>query len=107
MKRVVEFRDSDIDYSFVENGNTIFEISKTELQFDAKKFYQSFFANDKDFSEIELRLPVNMDKKAKHVFDTVNHLLTEICDRLREELNDDVNQNNDLEESTKSGVQEG
>ncbi len=101
MRRIVEFNDLDTEYVFFENEKNVFEISKTELQFDAKKFYQAFFSNGKDFTEIELREPENMDKKAKHVFSTVKLLFREICDRLNEEFKDEVNQKKGLEENKK------
>lgn len=101
MRRIVEFNDLDTEYVFFENEKNVFEISKTELQFDAKKFYQAFFSNGKDFTEIELREPENMDKKAKHVYSTVKLLLSEICDRLSEEFKDEVNQKKGLEENKK------
>lgn len=85
MKRVIEFKIDENDYDFVENNTVIFAISKTELKLNAKEFYQAFFANGQDYSEIELRAADDLDKTAKHVFDTVYQLFTEICERLKEE----------------------
>lgn len=85
MKRVIEFKASEMDYSFVENGEKIFGISKRDLKFDVKEFYQVFFANGQDYSVIELRATDDMDKMAKHVYETVHQLFIEICERLKEE----------------------
>ena len=90
MKRVVEFKILDGGYSFVENERELFNIDKTNLYFDAKKFYQNFFANGQDYSDIELIGAADMDKKATHVFMTVRQLIAEICVRLKEEFTEEI-----------------
>lgn len=90
MKRIVEFKILEGAYSFVENEREIFNIDKTNLYFDAKKFYQNFFANGQDYSDIELIGATDMDKKAIHVFTTVRQLITEICVRLKEEFTEEI-----------------
>ena len=85
MKRVVEFKALGENYAFVEEDNVIFSINQKDLQFDVKSFYKGFFANQLDYSEIELHGAENMDKTAMHVLNTVQQLLSEICNRLKDE----------------------
>lgn len=52
MKRIIEFQALDEKYLFKENSVDIFEISKSNRQLDVKSFFEAFFANGKDYSEI-------------------------------------------------------
>ena len=54
MKRTLQFNNTDAGYACFENGEKVFEISKTDLQFDVKAFYQAFYSEDKDFEDIEV-----------------------------------------------------
>ena len=67
MKRIIEFQVLDEKYLFKENSVGIFEIDKTTRQLDVKSFYEAFFADKKDYSEIEFQnsSELNKDDEAK------------------------------------------
>ena len=64
MKRTLVFQSNDQKYVCVENGVSIFEIDKTDLKFDVKKFYYSFFSEGNDFSEIDVTVLMSCHQAA-------------------------------------------
>lgn len=88
MKRQISFQMSDNGYDFFEDGKVIFTINKTDLQFDVKKFYFAFFADDNDYSEIELENLVSADKDATRIFNFTEQLIKKIVLKLTEEHNE-------------------
>jgi hypothetical protein len=86
MKRTIEFQILDDKYSYKENGVEIFEVNKQERQVDVKQFYNAFFSNGKDYSEIEFEASSEMDKEDRRVFDAISKLIEDICTRLKSEL---------------------
>lgn len=91
MKRVLKFQTSENGYGFFEDGELVFEVSKTDLQFDVKKFYIAFFADDKDYSDIELQNLLPTDKGATRIFSCTEQLIKDIVKRLAEEINESSN----------------
>ena len=89
MKRTIQFQLKDDNYIFIENEETIFLINKGSLQLEVKKLYEAFFANGKDYSEIEIITSAELSKEDKRVFDTISQLIGEICTRLKEEIHAD------------------
>lgn len=85
MKRIVKFLSDEEKYYFSEGEEIIFEIEKSDLQFDVKKFYYAFFADAIDYNEVELEYCGPEERDAKRIFDTVNNLYNRIVNRLQEE----------------------
>lgn len=86
MKRTIEFQILNDKYSYKEDKTEIFEINKQELQVDVRQFYNAFFANGKDYSEINIISSSEMNKNDKRVFDAMSELINDICSRLKSEL---------------------
>lgn len=101
MKRTIEFQILDDKYSFKENDVEIFEVNKQEYQIDVKQFYNAFFANGKDYSEIEFDVSLEMTNDDRRVFDAISKLIENICTRLKSELIT-VAYNSNCHESTDS-----
>ena len=51
MKRMLQFKKTDAGYACFENDENVFEIAKSNLQFDVRAFYQAFYSEDKDFED--------------------------------------------------------
>lgn len=86
MKKALKFQISENGYGFFEDEELVFEVNKTDLQFDVKKFYLAFFADDKDYSDIELQNMLPTDKEATRIFSCTEQLIKDIVKRLTEEL---------------------
>ncbi|WIW71471.1 hypothetical protein [Anaerosinus gibii] len=86
MKRIIEFQISDDKYVFLENQKNIFEIRNDDLQVDVKKFYNAFFENNLDYSDIELHNSNPGDKTGGRVFGCIKQLIDEVSTRLIEEF---------------------
>lgn len=89
MKRVIQFKNTDEGYACFENGDAIFSISKTDLQFDIKAFYHAFYDSDKDYENIEVNNCVPDDKDAKRIYGCIVQLIEKIKEKL-EELPEDI-----------------
>ena len=90
MKRVLKFQICDDEYALVENDEEVFKINKLDLQFNVKNFYQAFFAEGQDYSDIELQNLVSLDKEATRIFECVEQLIKQIVEKLNSELSDAV-----------------
>lgn len=90
MKRVLKFQICDDEYIFFENDEEVFKINKLDLQFNVKNFYQAFFAEGQDYSDIELQNLVSLDKEATRIFECVEQLIKQIVEKLNDELPDTV-----------------
>lgn len=88
MKRILNFQMSDNKYVFIEDETVVFEIDITDLQFNVKAFYEAFFADDLDYSEIELKNLISNNNDATRVFKCVEQLMKEIIEKLNTELLD-------------------
>jgi len=86
MKRILKFQISDDKYAFCENETVVFEIDKTDLQFNVRTFYQAFFADDLDYSDIELQNMLTSDKNATRIFKCVEQLMKEVVEKLNKEM---------------------
>ena len=95
MKRTLQFNNTDAGYACFENGEKVFEISKTDLQLDVKAFYQAFYSEDKDFEDIEVENCIPNDKNARRVYECIVQLMAKIKDKLAE-MPDDAEE--DLQE---------
>ena len=84
MKRMLQFKKTDAGYACFENDENIFEIAKSNLQFDVKTFYQTFYSEGKDFEDIEVEDCVHDDKEAKHVYKCITQLIAKIKEKLAE-----------------------
>ena len=85
MKRIIEFKISEDKYIFSENQKDIFEIRNDDLQVDVKKFYNAFFKDNMDYSDIELHDSNPSDKVGRRVFGCIEQLINEISTRLMED----------------------
>lgn len=86
MKRIIEFEISDGKYVFFENQKNVFEIRNDDLQVDVKKFYNAFFENNLDYSDIELHNSNTTDKAGGRVFGCIKQLINEVSSRLMEDF---------------------
>ena len=84
MKRTLQFNNTDAGYACFENGEKVFEISKTDLQFDVKAFYQAFYSEDKDYEDIEVENCIPDDKNARRVYECIIQLMSKIKEKLAE-----------------------
>ena len=84
MTRVLQFKQTENAYVCVENGNSIFEISKIDLQFNVKNFYYAFYGTEQENEEIILENTIPEDKKAKRVYDCIATLMVRIKEKLSE-----------------------
>lgn len=84
MTRVLQFKQTENAYVCVENGNSIFEISKIDLQFNVKNFYYAFYGTEQEDEEIILENTIPEDKKAKRVYDCIATLMERIKEKLSE-----------------------
>lgn len=92
MKRTLQFNSTDTGYACFENDEKVFEISKTDLQFDVKAFYQAFYSEDKDYEDIEVENCISDDKDARRVYECIVQLMTKIKEKLAE-MPDDAEEN--------------
>lgn len=88
MKRTLQFKNTDTGYACFDNDEKVFEISKTDLLFDVKSFYQAFYSEDKDYEDIEVENCIPEDKYAKHIYDCIVQLMAKIKEKLSEMLDD-------------------
>jgi len=71
---------------FLENQKNVFEIRNDDLQVDVKKFYNAFFENNLDYSDIELHNSNPGDKTGGRVFACIKQLIDEVSTRLMEDF---------------------
>ena len=84
MRRMLQFKKTDTGYACFENGESVFEIAKSNLQFDVKAFYQAFYSEDKDFEDIEVENCISDDKDGRRVYDCIVLLMSKIKEKLVE-----------------------
>lgn len=88
MKREILFECINDKYCCSENGKIIFTISKKDLQFNVKEFYQAFYADDKDFDDIQIKTSVDDkavdDKAARRIYECIKSLINQINEKLKE-----------------------
>ena len=84
MKRMLQFKKTDAGYACFENDENVFEIEKSNLQFDVKVFYQAFYSEDKDFEDIEVENCIPDDKDGKRVYECIVLLMSKIKEKLAE-----------------------
>lgn len=96
MKRTIEFQVLDDKYLFMENGADIFEIDKSSRQLNVKTFYEAFFSNGKDYTEIEIHNS-DLNKDDERIYNAINKLINDISTRLKTELPTRIESQKDLE----------
>jgi hypothetical protein len=84
MKRIVKFKKTEQGYGLFEKRNIIFEIRNDDLKFDVRCFYNAFFAEEKDYSDIELINEELDDKNGGKIFNCIKELKEKIVQRLKE-----------------------
>lgn len=90
MKRIIEFKTTDDEFIFLENNSPILSIDKNSCQLNVQSLYNSFFANGKDYSDIQFICPEGISGLVKHVYDTVTQLVNRICTQLKVKIPDQV-----------------
>lgn len=96
MKKEFEFKYTDGKFLISKKGGTdetCFSIDAETLQFDTKKFYELLFLDVNEYMEIEIINKCNfvtqddsgIEKRAKHVFDTIEDITKGICLNLNEQ----------------------
>ena len=89
MKRTLQFKKTDVGYACYENDERIFEILRSDLQFDVKAFYKAFYSEGKDYDDIELKNCITGDKDGKRIYDCIVLLISKIKEKLTELSSDD------------------
>ena len=84
MKRMLQFKKTDAGFACFENDENVFEIAKSNLQFDVKAFYLAFYSEDKDFEDIEVENCIPDDKYGKRVYDCIVLLISKIKEKFAE-----------------------
>lgn len=84
MRRTIQFKQTEAGYACFEDEENIFEICKTDLQFNVKDFYQAFYGEDKDFEDIEIENCIQEDKDANRVYGCIVTLMEKIKEKLAE-----------------------
>lgn len=84
MKRMLQFKKTNEGYACFENDENVFEVAKSNLQFDVKAFYRAFYSEDKDFEDIALENCISDDKEGKRVYDCIILLINKIKEKLAE-----------------------
>lgn len=82
MKKQVKFVDGESAYRFMfsDDKGDVFEIEKSTLVFHTGKFYECFFKGLHEKPDYSMLSPeVEIKGQAKHVFDTVESILTNAC----------------------------
>ena len=96
MKKEFEFKYIEGKFEVSRKGSTdgaSFLIDAENLQFDTKKFYEVLFLDINQYIEIEIINECNfedgnvsgIEKRAKHVYDTINNITQDICINLNEQ----------------------
>lgn len=98
MKRTLQFKQTEAGYACFEDDENVFEISKTDLQFNVKDFYQAFYAEDKDYEDIELVNCIEGDKDANRVYTCIISMIAKIKEKLAELPEDMENDEEDCED---------
>lgn len=91
MKRTLQFKETPEGYACFEGDNNIFEVSKKDLQFDVKAFYQAFYSEGKDYENIVIENCIPGDRNAERIHQCIVQLVGKIKDKLSE-LPDDVDE---------------
>ncbi len=84
MKRTLQFKNTDKGYACFDGEENVFEISKSDLQFDVKAFYQAFYAEGKDCENIEIENCVSDDKNGRRIYECIMQLVLKIKEKLAE-----------------------
>jgi len=92
MKRIIEFKTTDDEFIFLENSSSILSIDKNSCQLNVQSLYNSFFANGKDFSDIQFIVPKGISGLDRHICDTITQLVNRICTQLKERISDQVDE---------------
>lgn len=82
MKRVLHYNTTTDGYGCFENGSLIFEIKKTDLQFNVKDFYEAFYGEGKDYSQIILENDVTNDSEGKRIYACIDNLVKQISEKM-------------------------
>ena len=79
-----------------DNSTKKFTVKFENLQFDTKIFYDVVFADIERGQEIEvvkddnsfIQLSPELQKTADHVYDTIISIISQVCERLAEDLSE-------------------
>lgn len=89
MKRMLQFKSTPNGYACFESDENVFEISKIDLQFDVKAFYQAFYAEGKDFEDIEIENAIPEDRAGTRIYQCIVQLIKKIKEKLLEMPDED------------------
>lgn len=84
MKRMLQFKSTPNGYACFESDENIFEISRKDLQFDVKAFYQAFYAEGKNFEDIEIENAIPDDRDGRRIYQCIEQLMEKIKEKLLE-----------------------
>lgn len=84
MKKEYQFKNTQKAYVIYDKHKKIFEIKKSNLQFDIKKFYEMFYENSDEFENISIINCAKDDSKAKRVYECIISLIYKINEKYDE-----------------------
>lgn len=100
MKRLLTFEYQDGLYFIAEDGENVFSISEENLRFDAFRFYEGLYAENRKSTFIELTdCTENTNKTGKYIFSWISEIITAIHDALPD--SDDKTEKNISEKEAK------
>ena len=70
----------------LERFKTMGERRQVIIVTHVKSFYEAFFADKKDYSEIEFQNSSELNKDDERIYDAIRKLITDICARLKTDL---------------------
>ena len=82
MKRIIQFKITDGGYACFENGEAVFNITKTDLQFDIKSFYHAFYDSNKDFNNIVIENCATDNRNARRIEECITELINKINEKM-------------------------
>lgn len=98
MKRTLEFYNEENEYTLKENCESIFKISKEDLIFDSKLFYECIFKNFDDYFNFELKCDDDIDGQGEYILIWLKKLVTRVSEALNKELKLQPNNNESIGE---------
>jgi len=98
MKRTVEFKPIENGYACFEGEDCVFRISSEDLQFNVKEFYQAFYADGNDYSQLNIiNVCDKSDSNGRRIFECIYNLMN----RIKEKYDDSPTLENELVEDIK------
>lgn len=91
MKRSLRFSIEDDSFVVLEGNTILFEISRSNLTFDSKKFYLGLYSKNQSSNIVLINsADPTIDRNASYVYKWLNEIITEIGQELNEDSSDET-----------------